>query len=91
MENIETQPYNHPSKEKVQSHIDDLMEEFKKDKLIEFIDIFEESYAMVKFIYHFDRYIDREKSKQCKKWCFEFNYAQNALSEIKKTRSQVIY
>lgn len=89
--NIESQPYNHPPKEKVLKHIDDLMQEYEKDKLVEFIDIFRESYAMMKFNYLFDRYLDPAKKKQCKRWCFEFNYAQDALAEIKKIRSQVIY
>lgn len=89
---VETQPYNHPPKEKVLGHIETLMNEFKEDKLIEFIDIYcNGNYAMIKNIYHFDRYIDNEKWKQCKKWCFEYNYARNALKEIKKIRSQVIY
>lgn len=91
LENIGTQPYNHPPKEKVLKHLDDLMQEFEKDKLVEFIDIFQESYAMVKHIYHFDRYIDPAIRKKCNKWCFEYNYAQNALTEIKKIRSEVVY
>lgn len=91
LENIETQPYNHPPKGKVLRHIDDLMKEHEKDKLVEFIDIFRESYAMMKSIYYFDRYLDPAKKKQCAKWCFEFNYAQDALAEIKKIRSEVIY
>ncbi len=91
LENICTQPYNHPPKEKVLKHLDDLMQEFEKDKLVEFIDIFQESYAMVKHIYHFDRYIDPSIRRKCNKWCFEYNYAQNALAEIKKIRSEIIY
>ncbi len=91
LQNIESQPYNHPSKEKVLKHIDDLMQEFEYDKLIEFIDIFHDNYAMVKHIYYFDRYLEPAKRKQCDKWCFEFNYAQTALKEIKRIRSQVIY
>lgn len=67
------------------------MREYEKDKLVEFIDIFRESHAMMKSIYYFDRYLDPAKRKQCDRWCFEFNYAQDALAEIKKIRSQVIY
>tara|TARA_B100001115_G_C15837998_1_gene419412 strand:+ start:319 stop:1035 length:717 start_codon:yes stop_codon:yes gene_type:complete len=91
LENIESQPYNHPPKEKVLQHIDDLMREYEKDKLVEFIDVFRGSHAMKKSIYYFDRYLEPAKRKQCDKWCFEFNYAQEALAEIKKIRSQVIY
>ena len=91
LENIESQPYNHPPKEKVLQHIDDLMREYEKDKLVEFIDIFRGSHAMMKSIYYFDRYLDPVIKRQCAKWCFEFNYAQDALAEIKKIRSQVVY
>lgn len=91
LKDIDSQPYNHPPKEKVLKHIDELMEEFNKYKLVEFIDIFDENYAMVKHIYYFDRYLEPGKRKHCDKWCFEFNYAQTALREIKRIRSQVIY
>ncbi|WP_282126994.1 hypothetical protein [Marinifilum flexuosum] len=88
---ITSEPYNHPPKEKVLKHIDSLMKEYESLKLNEFIDIFENSHAMVKHIYYLDRYLEPSKRKQCAKWCFEFNYAQTALREIKKIRSQVIY
>lgn len=91
LENIETQPYNHPPKEQVLAHIQSLMDEYEKDKLVEFIDIYDGPYAVAKHIFHFDRYLDKDLKKQCAKWCFEFNYAQKALKEIKKIRSQVIY
>ena len=91
LKNIESQPYNHPPKENVLKHIDELQEEFENDKLIEYIDVFDDKYAMFKQIYYFDRYLNPIVKKQCNKWCFEFNYAQNALREIKIIRSQVIY
>lgn len=88
---IDSQPYNHPPKEKVLKHIEALLEEYEKDKLIEFIDIFNNKYAMVKHIFYFDKYLEPVKRKGYDKWCYEFNYAQSALSEIKKIKSQVIY
>jgi len=91
LKNIETQPYNHPPKEKVLDHLKSLMDEYDRDKLVEFIDIYDGSYAMVKHIFHFDRYLDKDLKKQCSKWCFEFNYAQKARNEIKKIRTQAIY
>lgn len=91
MQDVNSQPYNHPPKEKVLAHIDVLMAEDEKYKLVEFIDIFQKKYAMVKHIYFFNRYLDPIKRKQCDKWSYEFNYAQNALKEIKRIKSQVIY
>lgn len=51
MQDVNSQPYNHPPKEKVLAHIDVLMAEDEKYKLVEFIDIFQKKYAMVKHIY----------------------------------------
>lgn len=38
--------------------------------------------SMMKFVYHFDKYLDPEIKKRCRKWCDNFNYANNALKEI---------
>jgi len=91
LRDIDSQPYNHPPKEKVLKHIEVLMEEYKKYTLVEFIDIFQGDYARVKHIYWFDRYLDPVKRKQCDNWCFEYNYAQTALQEMSKIKSEVIY
>lgn len=91
LRDINSQPYNHPPKEKIINQIDALREEYEKSKLAEFIDIFQNDYAMVKHLYYFDRFLDPDKKKQYAKWCFEFNYVQNALKEIKKIKSQVNY
>lgn len=92
LENIFTEPYNHPPKERIDAHIKVLLEEYERCKLVQYVDIFpSRTYAIFKRQYHFDRYLDKGIMKQCKKWCFEFNYANKALREIKKIRSQVIY
>lgn len=91
LKDIETYPYHHPQKEVVKKHIETLQEEFQKYKMAEYVDIYNDNYAMFKFIYHFDKYVNPEVKKRCQNWCSHFNYAQNALKEISKIRSQVIY
>lgn len=39
---------------------------------------------MMKFIYHFEKYLEPELKKRCKKWCDNFNYANNALEAVTK-------
>lgn len=40
--------------------------------------------AYLKVSYYYERYIDQDKLKICKKWCNDFNYANGALREIVK-------
>lgn len=82
LRDIETIPYTPPSKDIINKHIADLKEEFQKSNLSEYIDVYNDSYAMFKFEYCFDRYLDAGMKKLCKTWCFEFNYAHDALKEI---------
>lgn len=91
LRDIQTQPYHHPAKEKVQEHLAELKRRYEEEKLIQYIDIYGGNYAMFKHIYYFDRYLDKGLVKKCNDWCFQFNYANNALREISKIRSQVIY
>jgi len=88
---ITTTPYNHPPKKIVEKHIESLMDEFKKFKMVEYVDIYNDNHAMFKLIYHFDRYVDTTVKKRCVLWCQQFNYAINALMEIKKIKSETIY
>ena len=91
LRNITTSPYNHPPKEIVEKHIESLMEEFKTFKMVQFVNIYYESHAMFKLIYHFDKYIDVDVRRRCTNWCRQFNYAQNALMETKNIKSETIY
>lgn len=91
LSDINTDPYNHPPKEVVLKHIVTLQEEFKNFKMAEYVDIYQGNYAMFKQIYYFDKYVNPEIKKRCQNWCFQFNYANNALKEISKIKSEVIY
>jgi len=91
LKDIDTLPYNHPPREVVKKHIETLLEEFNAFKMAEYVDVYQNSHAMFKYIYYFDRYVKPEIKKRCEKWCFDFNYANNALSAINKIKSDTNY
>ena len=85
LKDVQTSSCPPPPLAAIQNHIDTLMAEFKKFKLSEYIDLYEDStYAMFKYEYYFDRYLDPSKKKQCTKWCNDFNYANHALKLAKE-------
>ena len=92
LKDIEKTQIKTPSEDVVISHIASLKEEFQKFKLYEYIDLYyDDTYAMLKYQYYFDRYMSTEIKKHCRKWCFDFNYANNALKEIHNVRSEPLY
>jgi hypothetical protein len=92
LKDIEKTQIKTPSEDIVINHITSLKEEFQKFKLFEYVDLYyDETYASLKFEYYFDRYINAEVKKHCKKWCFDFNYANDALKKIHKVRSEPLY
>ena len=90
IKNIETTPYSPPSKDIVNKHIASLKLEFEENKLSEYIDIYHDSYALFKYLYFFDHYVDPNIKRRCKKWCDEFNYANYALKRIADIQSEII-
>ncbi len=81
LKDIYTSPPKAPSVELVHNQIVLLKEEFVKENLTEYIDVYE-NYAMIKFDYNFQQYIKAE-IKRCRKWCDEFNYANKASNRLK--------
>ena len=45
---------------------------------------------MMKFIYHFEKYIDPQMKRRCRKWCDNFNYANHALELITKKKENFV-
>jgi len=83
LENIFSEPYSPPNEDLVRNEIMALLEESEKFDLSEYIDLYyKNTYAVFKYIYHWDRYLDPIIKKQCKQWCEKFNYAQAALKRI---------
>lgn len=83
LENIFTKPYSPPNEELVRKEIKFLWEEYEKFDLSEYVDLYyKNTYAVFKYIYHWDRYLDPQVKKHCKGWCEKFNYANEALKRI---------
>ena len=84
LKNVQKTPRPLPSVETIKSHIATLKENFKKEKLSEYIDLYQsKTHAMFKHEYYFDRYMDPIKKKRCRKWCEDFNHANEALKRVK--------
>jgi len=75
-----------PDIEIVKNHIEKLKKEFEEKNLSEFVDLYE-SRSHLKVKYYYERYIDKDKLKICKKWCNDYNYANGALREIINAKS----
>lgn len=75
-----------PSIEPIKQELKTLEGEFFEYKLGEYIDIFKNSYAMVKFEYSFSKYYPTEIKRRCKSWCERFNYANHALELLTEKR-----
>ncbi|MCU7550414.1 hypothetical protein OCK74_14935 [Chitinophagaceae bacterium LB-8] len=86
VKDITTSPIPVPSVELVREDLKRLKEEFFECKLSEYIDIYNGNHAMMKFIYHFEKYIKPEVKRRCKKWVDSFNYANHALELITKKK-----
>lgn len=75
-----------PSAEIIRNDIKALKEEFFEHNLAEYIDIYGSNHAMLKFVYHFEKYIKPELKRRCTKWVANFNYANHALELVTKKR-----
>jgi len=90
LRDINSKPYSPPSEEIVRNEIVNLMEEYEKFDLSEYISLYEQkTYAMFKYDYAFDRYLEPKLKKYCKDWSFKFNYANDALKKILKLKAEI--
>ncbi len=83
---ISTSPIPMPTADTVRADLNRLKDEFFQQKLAEYVDIYRGNHAMLKFMYHFEKYIDPQIKRRCKKWCDDFNYANHALELITKKK-----
>jgi hypothetical protein len=63
----------------IKEDIKGLREQFLKEKLDDYIDIYDGSFAMLKFEYSTKKYFSPEVKKRSAKWVEDFNYANKAL------------
>ncbi|MGN6194983.1 MAG: hypothetical protein ACTHOB_08590 [Ginsengibacter sp.] len=73
-----------PSIETIRDDLNQLKKEFFQYKLSNYIDVYKGNHAMMKRAYYFDKYLDPELKKRSKKWCENFNYANEALTILGK-------
>jgi hypothetical protein len=86
LKDITTSPAKTPSAEVIREDIKRLKEEFFQYNLSDYIDVYKGNHAMMKFIYHYEKYLDPELKKRCKRWCENFNYANHALELVTKKK-----
>ena len=82
LKDIATSPPKAPSPDIIKEDIEKLKQEFFKFNLSDYIDIYKNNHAMMKFIYHFEKYLEPELKRRCKRWCENFNYANHALEMV---------
>jgi len=90
LKNITTSAPPLPDVELVKKDLEQLKTEFFQHKMAAYIDIYKGNHAMMKFIYHFEKYIEPQIKRRCKKWCEDFNYANHALELITKKKETFI-
>jgi hypothetical protein len=83
LENIFTSQPPAPAIELVKDHLSRLKNEYAENKYLDYIDVYENNYAMIKFEYLWNQYMNSELKRNIKKWCQEFNYANEAIKALK--------
>lgn len=86
LKDITSSPAKAPSADIIKEDLVRLKEEFFQFNLSEYVDIYRGNHAMMKFIYHFEKYLEPELKKKCKRWCENFNYANQALELVTKKK-----
>jgi hypothetical protein len=86
LKDIATSPAKAPSASIIRDDLARLKEEFFKYNLSDYIDIYKGNHAMIKLIYHIEKYLEPELKKRCKRWCDNFNYANHALELVTKKK-----
>lgn len=86
LKDIFTSPAKAPSPDLIREDLKRLKEEFFQYNLSDYIDVYKGNHAMMKFIYHYEKYLDPELKKRCKRWCENFNYANHALELVTKKK-----
>jgi hypothetical protein len=90
LKDIITTPAKAPSVEAIREDLKKLKEEFFQFNLSDYIDIYKGNHAMMKFIYHYQKYLEPDLKKRCKRWCENFNYANHALELVTKKKEVFI-
>lgn len=88
LRDIHIKPYT-VAREPILKEIDELMEEYEKFDLSEYIHLYEnKTNAYFKYEYSLERYLKPELKKYCKDWSFKFNYANRALKRLEEIKTE---
>lgn len=90
LKDIKTSPPPTPDVALVKADLEILKSEFFQFKMNEYIDIYRGTHAMMKYVYYFEKYLEPNMKRRCKKWCDDFNYANHALEIITKKKEVFI-
>lgn len=90
LKDIATSPAKAPSPDVIREDLKRLKEEFFQFNLAEYIDIYRGNHAMMKFVYYYEKYMEPELKKRCKRWCENFNYANHALELVTKKKEAFV-
>jgi len=90
LKDITTSEIPQPSADLVRQDLEQLRKEFFEHKMADYVDIYRGNHAMLKFIYHFDKYLEPGLKKRCTRWCENFNYANHALELITKKKETFV-
>jgi hypothetical protein len=90
LKNITSSEIPKPDPDLVRQDLKRLREEFKAGKFEGYIDIYQGAHAMLKSMYHFQKYLEPGLRRRCQKWCEDFNYANDALKKITGKKEKFI-
>jgi hypothetical protein len=82
LHDIVTSPAKPPARDIIRTDIKNLKRKFRQYGLDDYIDVYRDKYAMMKYIYFFDKYMEPTIRSRCKKWVKDFNYANTALETV---------
>jgi hypothetical protein len=88
--NITSDPVKLPPVEELKAELKKLREEFLQYKLAEYVDVYKDSYAMIKYLYHVQKYIEPGVQKRIRKWIIDFNNVNHLLTESKVKKEKFI-
>lgn len=87
---VSTSPPPAPQLNTIKADLKRLKEDFFKNKFSDYVDIYHENHAMMKFEYYFDKYLDSNVKRKCRKWCDDFNYANHAIALVTNKKEKFI-
>lgn len=90
MKDVSTSNPPRPSVKLIREHLNALKKDFEEYKMSEYIDVYNDSYAMLKDYYRFRKYVDSDLKRRITKWKDDFNTANQLLHEFGYRRKKKV-